>query len=70
MNFDFANLATIFIFSAFGMGYFVFGKKQHNIAYMIAGIALMGFGYFTEPMWVSLLVGLGLLALPKVLRFL
>jgi len=52
-----------------GMGYFVYGKKQQLLVPMLAGIALCVYPYFTANLWVTILVGLALMALPFVLRY-
>lgn len=52
-----------------GMGYFVYGKKQQMFVPMIAGALLCIYPYFTSNLWVTILVGLALMAAPFVLRF-
>jgi hypothetical protein len=68
LEIDLPNLAIIFLFSVLGMAYFVYGKKQSNFPFMISGIALMFYGYFTEPVWVSLVVGLAIAAFPQIAK--
>jgi hypothetical protein len=53
----------------FGMAYFVYGRKTQTWMPMVAGIALCIYPYFVDSLWLSILVGVVLLALPFVLRF-
>jgi len=56
------------LWSAIGMGYFVYGKKQQRMLPLFCGLGLMVFPYFVES-WIALLgVGLALTALPFVIR--
>ncbi|HEX3132876.1 MAG TPA: hypothetical protein VHX44_04750 [Planctomycetota bacterium] len=54
---------------AFGMAYFVYGKKQGLFMPMIAGAALCIYPYFTDSLVITILAGVVLLALPFVFRF-
>jgi len=54
--------------SAFGFGYFVYGKKQQHWLALICGVALMVFPYFIENLGWSLLLGVVLIVLPLVVR--
>jgi hypothetical protein len=50
------NLALSFLFGLVGMAYFVYGKKQSEIAFMLAGGALCFYPY----------LGVALMAAPFV----
>jgi uncharacterized membrane protein YeaQ/YmgE (transglycosylase-associated protein family) len=56
------------ITGAFGMAYFVYGKKQGLFVPMVAGAALCVYPYFIDSLWLTILVGVVLLALPFVFR--
>ena len=57
------------ITGVFGMAYFVYGKRQQLFMPMIAGAALCVYPYFIESLWLTILIGVVLLALPFVFRF-
>ena len=54
------------ILSSFGMGYFIYGKKQQRFLTMLAGAALCGVPYFIANVYVLAVVGGLLLAVPFV----
>jgi len=49
---------------AFGMGYFVYGKKQGMFMPMVCGAALCVYPYLVSGLLLTSLVGIVLLALP------
>ncbi len=53
----------------FGMAYIVYGRKTQTWMPIFAGIALCVYPYCVENLWVSILIGLVLIALPFLLRF-
>lgn len=54
------------IAGAFGMAYFVYGKRQAKFAPMFCGIALCVYPYLTDNLlWLSA-IGAALLAIPFV----
>ena len=57
------------IAGAFGVGYFVYGKKQQKFTPMIAGTLLCVYPYFVESALWSAVIGLALLAAPFVIDF-
>lgn len=63
-----ASFILSFLFGTFGLGYFVYGKKQANWIAMVAGVGLMGFPYFVSNIWFMVAVGLVLMALPFVFK--
>jgi hypothetical protein len=63
-----APLLLSFLFGTFGLGYFVYGKKQANWIAMLCGAGLMGFPYFVSNIWIMVAIGLVLIALPFVFR--
>ena len=58
-------LASIF-FSAFGVGYFIYGKKQAQFIMLGAGLALMLYPYFVSGVMTITLVGAVLVAAPFI----
>jgi hypothetical protein len=57
------------IAGAFGMAYFVYGKRQTKFAPMICGVALCVYPYFTDNMVWLCVIGAALLAVPFVTDF-
>ena len=66
---DTTLLFTGLIFGSIGMGYFVYGRKQGNFMALLAGIGLCVFPYFTNSVWMSIAIGLGLVILPFAIKF-
>jgi hypothetical protein len=54
------------IAGAFGMAYFVYGKRQAKIVAMLSGIALCIYPYFFESVLWLCVVGAALLVAPFV----
>ena len=57
------------LFSAIGMGYFIYGIRQRNGIALAAGVALCVYPYFVANPYVMVGVGIALMALPFLLRF-
>lgn len=56
------------LFSAIGLGLFVYGKKQQKIVPIVCGIALMVYPYFVENTYVFVAIGVALASLPFFVR--
>jgi hypothetical protein len=56
------------LFGSFGLGFFVYGKKQKAVVPLVCGLALLIFPYFISN--TMLLVGMGimLIAVPYFVR--
>lgn len=52
------------VFSLLGMGYFIYGKKQSDIEFLLGGIALMAYPYFVRSAVYMGLIGIALIATP------
>ncbi len=65
---DTAQLLWGVVFGAIGLGFFVYGKKQKAIVPLMAGIALFIFPYFISDVYLLVIVGAGLVALPYFVR--
>lgn len=59
---------TGLIFGSIGLGYIVYGRKQTDGVALLAGVGLCVFPYFTDNLWLSILVGGLLVLLPWVVR--
>jgi hypothetical protein len=57
------------IAGAFGVGYFIYGKKQQKLVPMLAGVLLCVYPYFTENLFVLIAIGMALLAAPFVIDY-
>ena len=55
-------------FGAFGMGYFVYGKKQQRYVALLSGIALCIYPYFVANLYLLIAIGVALMALPFLIR--
>lgn len=57
------------LFGAIGAGYLIYGRKQRRGMALLSGIVLMVFPYFVSNVWLSLLLGAGLMALPFIVTY-
>jgi hypothetical protein len=62
------NLLIGVITGAFGVGYFIYGKKQSKLVFMISGIGLMIYPYLFSNIVVLIIIGLVLLAAPFLVK--
>jgi len=65
---DSATLFLGLLFGSFGVGYFIYGKRQSNWAALAVGIGLCVFPYFVTNIWLMVAVGIILMALPFFFR--
>ncbi len=56
------------VFGAIGLGFFTYGKKQKAVVPLITGIALFMFPYFISNVYMLVIVGVILVALPFFVR--
>ncbi|MBC3765595.1 hypothetical protein H8B19_06885 [Neptunicella marina] len=56
------------IFSSIGLGYFIYGKRQQDLVVRLCGLALMLYPYFFDNHWVVLIVGVGLMVIPRYFK--
>jgi hypothetical protein len=61
-------LALNLLLGAFGLGYFVYGKKNGAVVPLVCGLGLMIFPYFISGVVPLLLVGLVLIFLPRFIQ--
>lgn len=52
------------IFGSFGLGFFVYGKKQKAVIPLFSGTGLIVFPYFISNIYVLVVAGIVLIALP------
>ena len=69
MNFDIGSMISGFVFSVIGFSYFKLGKKQDRVGFLFTGVGLMIYPYFIGSVWVSVLIGVALTAMPFILKF-
>jgi predicted membrane protein len=56
------------LFGAIGLAFFTYGRKQRAIVPLITGIALCVFPYFISNVYLLVIGGTGLIALPYFVR--
>ncbi len=58
------NIIITVIFSAIGMGYIAYGKKQQQAVALICGVALCVYPYFVSNTIPVIVIGIVLMLLP------
>jgi hypothetical protein len=66
--FSSTNIFIGIVTGAFGLAYFIYGKKRTELLFLVSGIALMVYPYMVSNVILSILIGLALLALPFLMR--
>ena len=56
------------MFGAIGLGYFTYGRRQRAVVPLLAGIALFIFPYFISNVYILVVVGIVIVALPYFVR--
>jgi hypothetical protein len=56
------------LFGALGIGFFTYGRKQKAVVPLITGIALFVFPYFISNVYMLVIVGAVLVALPYFVK--
>ena len=56
------------LFGGFGIGYFIYGKKQRAIVPLLTGLALLAFPYFVSSLTMLFIIGIILIAIPYFIR--
>jgi hypothetical protein len=65
---DTSYLFLVILFSATGMAFFMYGKKQLSFVPMLCGLALMIYPYFVSSTLPLLGIGAVLIAIPCFVR--
>ncbi|MDX1757102.1 MAG: hypothetical protein R3175_13655 [Marinobacter sp.] len=60
-----ATLVWGLIFSAIGIGYFIYGRRQSNLAVRWCGLALILFPYLVTNPLVMVAIGVALMLAPR-----
>ena len=68
MELTFSSMMTYMMVGLIGMAYFIYGKKQADLLFMLDGIALSVYPFFISGTIPVLIVGLILTAAPFVYR--
>src|SRR5437867_4194333 len=63
-----ASLIAELLFSAVGVSYFIYGKKQRAPVPLVCGLVLMVFPYFVSSTGLLMIIGVVLLAMPYFIR--
>lgn len=56
------------IFGSIGLGFFIYGKRQKSIIPLFSGVGLMVIPYFISNIYILILSGIILAALPFVIK--
>ena len=56
------------LFGSIGVGFFIYGRKQKAVVPLCVGVALCVFPYFIANVYVLVLVGAVLMAIPYFVR--
>ena len=56
------------LFGSIGFGFFIYGKRQRAVVPLCAGIALCIFPYFVTNVYLLVLTGAVLMAIPYFIR--
>ncbi len=56
------------VFGSFGLGFFVYGRKQKAVVPLVCGLALMIFPYFVSNTILLVAIGVALIAAPYFVR--
>ncbi|MFB3079035.1 MAG: hypothetical protein ACE1Y4_13635 [Lysobacterales bacterium] len=65
---DSALLLWGVLFSSIGLGYFIYGRRQKHKVAFYTGLCLMAYPYFVADVLQVLVVGVVLLAVPRVVK--
>lgn len=65
---DTTHLILAMVFGAFGLGFLVYARKQRAVVPLSVGIALFIFPYFMPNIYMLVVVGSILMALPYFVR--
>lgn len=66
---DSTSLILGLVFGSIGVGYFVYGRKQQRFSALIAGFLLCVYPYFVDGLWLNILVGVVLMAIPFLVQW-
>jgi len=64
-----ASIIWGILFGSIGIGYFIYGKKQQRGVALLSGVGLIAFPYFVSNIFLIILIGIVLMALPFFIRY-
>ena len=64
MDLSFGQIMLALLFGTIGMGMFMYGKKTQHLICLATGCVLMVFPYFVSNLWLMLVIGSGVTAVP------
>ena len=56
------------LLSSIGLGYFIYGRNSKRFVFLIPGVILMVYSYFTDSIVLSLIIGIILLVAPWIIN--
>jgi len=59
-----SNILISMLIGSIGFGYFIYGRKQMKASALVAGVLLCIYPYFIPNIWLMLLVGGIIMAVP------
>src|SRR5262249_203045 len=62
------TLMVSVLFSSIGVGYCIYGKRQHQVVPLCTGLALCVYPYFMSNGYATVVIGLLLTAVPWLIR--
>lgn len=65
---DTAILVWGLIFSSIGIGYFIYGRRQSNMAVRWCGLALILYPYLMTDALTMVAVGVGIMLIPRFIE--
>jgi len=68
MNFSADVLLWGLLFSSIGVGFFIYGKKQHRIVPLCCGLVLMVYPYAVDSVFWLVIIGVLFTAVPYFMR--
>ncbi len=63
-----AELLWGVLFSSIGLGYFIYGRRQHRMIPLVCGVVLMVYPYFVPNTTVLVIIGAIFVAVPYFIR--
>jgi len=57
------------LFGIIGLGFFTYGRRQKAIVPLVSGITLFVFPYFAPNLYLLIIIGIVLMAMPYFFRF-
>ncbi|MCP5160803.1 MAG: hypothetical protein H6999_08100 [Hahellaceae bacterium] len=65
---DMTSILWSLLFGSIGIGYYIYGKRQSQVVVKYTGVSLMVYPYFVSNNTLLVLIGIGLLLLPRFIK--